>query len=408
MISGALLMKLNISYLYFAAVCLGIANGLTDFWLLQDFGKFIVNIFTKIFSFLSVPIISLSIISTLSKFSSDRKDKEIWRRTLIYTIFTTIVSAFISAILYLLIHPSNVKNFINDGSFVKQKQNISYAGYLLKSIPSNIISPFLEQNVLGVLLISILVGIAISRVPDKDAKENITKIFDGLYKVFSIITGWVIIVLPLGLFGFVSVAVDQIHNSSGLFSVGEYLSVIIFANLIQGFFILPILLKLKGLNPFKIMQKMAPALSAGFFTKSSSAVLPITLKNVEEKLKVDSRISRFVLPLCTSINMNGCAAFIFTTVIYVMQNEGMNITLGTMATWIVISTIAAIGNAAVPMGCFFLSLSLLSSMNISVVLLGIILPFYSIIDMIETCLNVWSDSCITIMVNEDVKKVRII
>lgn len=98
--------------------------------------------------------------------------------------------------------------------------------------------------------------------------------------------------------------------------------------------------------------------------------------------------------------MNGCAAFIFTTVIYLMQNHGMEISLPMMVLWVFISTIAAIGNAGVPMGCFFLSASLLASMNVPITLMWLILPFYSLIDMLETSLNVWSDSCVAKVVNE--------
>jgi Na+/H+-dicarboxylate symporter len=129
------------------------------------------------------------------------------------------------------------------------------------------------------------------------------------------------------------------------------------------------------------------------------ATLPLTMSASEDNLLLDKKISRFVLPLCTKINMNGCAAFIFVTVIYLMQNHGSQITLGTMIIWILVSTVAAVGNAGVPMGCFFLSASLLASMNVPIHLLGIILPFYSIIDMLETALNVWSDSCVAITVN---------
>lgn len=394
------------SYLYFIAILLGITNGLADIVLLQKLGQIIANIFTNVFKSLSIPIISLSIIVTLSKFCANNKDRKIWQRTVLYTLSTTIISASISAILYLLINPVNITNVDDTGNLVGQGQDVTYVSYLLKSIPSNLISPFLEQNILGILLISIAIGIAISQISDKEIKRSSAQIFYGLHKVFSIITSWVITILPIGLFGFVSVATNEMNHSDELFSILEYLMVIVLANLVQGIIILPALLIFRSINPFDTMKKMMPALAAAFFTKSSAAVLPITLKRAEEKLKIDSKVSRFVLPLCTSINMNGCAAFIFTTVIYVMQNEGITITLGTMAVWIIIATIAAIGNAGIPMGCFFLSLSLLSSMNVSVILLGIILPFYSIIDMIETALNVWSDSCVAIMVNEDVKEMQ--
>ena len=86
-----------------------------------------------------------------------------------------------------------------------------------------------------------------------------------------------------------------------------------------------------------------------------------------------------------------------------MQNNGLEVGLATMLLWIVIATIAAIGNAGVPMGCFFLSASLLTSMNVPIALLGLILPFYSLIDMLETALNVWSDACVVKVIDQQVK-----
>ena len=86
-----------------------------------------------------------------------------------------------------------------------------------------------------------------------------------------------------------------------------------------------------------------------------------------------------------------------------MQNAGIEIGFGTVIAWIFIATIAAVGNAGVPMGCYFLTISLLSSMNVPVLLMGIILPVYAVIDMIETAVNVWSDASVANMVNKDLK-----
>jgi Na+/H+-dicarboxylate symporter len=132
--------------------------------------------------------------------------------------------------------------------------------------------------------------------------------------------------------------------------------------------------------------------------------MPITINMAEKNLGIRPQVSRFVLPLCTTINMNGCAAFIFGTVIFALQNQGVPITLTTIGMWIVISTIAAIGNAGVPMGCFFLSASLRTSMGVPISVLAIILPFYALIDMVETALNVWSDSCVAAMVEQRLRE----
>ena len=88
-----------------------------------------------------------------------------------------------------------------------------------------------------------------------------------------------------------------------------------------------------------------------------------------------------------------------------MQDAGYELSMGTMATWLFIAVIAAIGNAGVPMGCYFLTLSLMSGIGAPIGLMGVILPIYTIIDMIETAENVWSDASVCAMTNHDLKDV---
>ena len=86
-----------------------------------------------------------------------------------------------------------------------------------------------------------------------------------------------------------------------------------------------------------------------------------------------------------------------------MQNAGFEITLGTMVTWLFVAVLAAVGNAGVPMGCYFLTLSLMSSLGAPLGLMGVILPIYTIIDMIETAENVWSDAAVCAMTDHDLE-----
>jgi Na+/H+-dicarboxylate symporter len=387
--------------LYLIAIALGVASGMSEIPLLQNFGLMISDLFIKIFKCISLPIIALSLIVTLASYQDDGGMKSIWKRTLLYTLTTTIVAAALSCLLYIVIAPKNV-HAVADGEALKASvvQGKSYFAHLSNLIPSNIFSPFLEHQVLGVLLVGMTVGISIRQIRDVDARQTITNFFKGAHGIFLVITNWVVAIIPLGLYGFITATVVQLKQGMEIKGIGEYLAVVVLANVIQGFVILPLWLKFNHIHPFKAMRGMLPALSLAFFSKSSAGTLPVTMETAEKNLKIDHKIARFVLPLCTTINMNGCAAFIFATVIYLMQNFGMEISYGTLFMWIFISTIAAVGNAGVPMGCFFLSASLLASMDVPITLLGVILPFYSIIDMIETSLNVWSDACVTMVVDK--------
>ena len=388
--------------LYSVMILLGVFSGMSDIAVLKTLGLFIADVFIRIFKCISLPIIALSIIVTLSNYRSDGIMKAVWRRTMCYTLGTTLVAAGISCLLYILIHPSMV-HVVTEVPSKLPTNHMGYLQYVANLIPSTIFSPFLEQQVISVLFLGIIVGVAIRFIPDVDARQTITHFFRGAHGLFMVITHWVIAIIPLGLYGFITTTVIQLRAGTAIKGIGEYLLIIVLANLVQGFIILPLWLRSHGIKPMVAMKGMLPALSLAFFSKSSVGTLPVTMDTVEKNLHVKPEISRFVLPLCTSINMNGCAAFIFATVIYLMQNHGIEVSLATMGLWVIVATVAAIGNAGVPMGCFFLSASLLASMNVPITLMGIILPFYSLIDMLETALNVWSDSCVAKVVDEKVR-----
>lgn len=390
----------NIPLLYAFMIGLGVVAGMSDLGVLTSLGLLISELFIKIFKCISLPIISLSIVVTLANYKIDGFMSNVWKRTISYTFATTFIAATISCLLYLLIAPSVVHTVVQSNLDTPAVTNSGYWGYLTTLIPSNVLSPFLDQQVMAVLLLSIVIGFAVRKIPEEDSRKTLVSFFRGAHAMFLIITGWIITFIPLGLFGFITSTVVQLRSGMDIKGIGQYLLLIVLANLIQGFVVLPLWLKKNGIKPFKAMKAMMPALSLAFFSKSSVGTLPVTMNTIEKNLQVDSKISRFVLPLCTSINMNGCAAFIFTTVIYLMQNHGMPVSLATMGLWIFIATIAAVGNAGVPMGCFFLSVSLLSSMNVPITLMGVILPFYGLIDMLETALNVWSDACVTKIVHD--------
>ena len=390
---------INTPMIYALMIGLGIASGMSDVGFLKELGLLVSDLFIKLFKCISLPIISLSIIVTLANYRTDSLMKGIWQRTIKYTFTTTFIAAVISCLLYLLIEPSTVQVHLVANAN-KSTSNLGYLTYLANVVPTNLLAPFLEQQVMGVLFLSIVIGFAVRQIPEEDSRETLTRFFRGAHGMFLAMTRWIIAFIPLGLYGFITSTVVQLRSGMDIKGIGQYLLIIVLANLIQGFVVLPLWLKMNRIKPFSAMRSMIPALSVAFFSKSSVGTLPVTMSTIEKNLQVKPEISRFVLPLCTSINMNGCAAFIFATVIYLMQSHGMPISLATMGLWVFVATIAAIGNAGVPMGCFFLSVSLLSSMNVPITLMGVILPFYGLIDMLETALNVWSDACVTKIVND--------
>lgn len=386
--------------IWIAALVLGAVLGVLGLGWLDATMEFIATVYTRLFQLLAVPTIVLAVITTFASFGTKGSGR-IFGQTLTYTLLTTLAAAVVGAILYVLIAPGNLPLEAANGQeqLAAVNQELSYSEHIISIIPNNLVRPFLEGNVLSLLILAFAIGIALSRLPESENKAVVVKGVLGLQDLlFKLISG-LIWTLPLGIVAFSAQLSAQLSAGVVASSIGKYVLVVLGGNFIQFFIVLPLLLLAKGLNPIHVLSRMMPAVLMALFTKSSAATLPVTLDSAQNRLGVSSRIAKFVLPICTTINMNGCAEFILVTSLFVMQNGGMDITFGTIALWVLISVISAVGNAGVPMGCYFLTLSLMSGIGAPIAILGIILPIYAIIDMVETAENVWSDSCVCAIVN---------
>ncbi|MCL4102994.1 dicarboxylate/amino acid:cation symporter [Fibrobacter sp. HC4] len=389
------------------ALVLGALLGLIQSEGLQNLINFIASVYTRLFQFVAVPTIALALMTTLSALGVQKNTGRIFGRTIIYTLLTTFAAAFVGLLLYKIIGPGNLPMDLVSGGAAEVPQNLSamsYYDHFLSIVPNNVVQPFLSGNVLGILMVAAAVGLGLAFMPDSDNKHALVKVILGLRELLFTLIRALVWALPLGVVAFAAQLSAQVNAGVVVGSLGKYLAVVMGGNAIQFFIVLPLFLLARGLNPLHVLKKMSPAVMMAFFTKSSAATLPVTMQSAEDNLKVKPEVARFVLPICTTINMNGCAAFILVTSLFVMQNSGVELTLGTMITWVFISVLSAVGNAGVPMGCYFLTLSLMVGMNANIGVMGVILPLYAVIDMIETAENVWSDSCVCAMTNKDLSK----
>ena len=395
-------------WLWLGALVVGTVLGMLGVGWIDSVTNFVATIYTRLFQFVAIPTIALAVTTTLARFGTQKDTGRIFRHTLTYTLLTTVAAAAVGMLLYRFIAPDNLPLDAIQGDTgidsVKQELgDASYIDYIIGIVPDNVLRPLVEGNVLSLLLIAVAVGIALARMPETDSKRTLMNGLNGLQNLVSTLIHWLIDILPIGIIAFAAQLSAEVTAGTVVTSIGKYVAVILGGNLLQFCVVLPLFLMARGLNPIRVARAMTPAVLMALFTKSSAATLPVTIQSAEERLGVASRVARFVLPICTTINMNGCAAFIFVTSLFVMQNGGVEITWGTMIMWLFISVVAAIGNAGVPMGCYFLTLSLMSGVGAPIAIMGIILPVFTVLDMIETAENVWSDSCVAAMTDRDIR-----
>ncbi|WP_353277453.1 dicarboxylate/amino acid:cation symporter [Wolbachia endosymbiont (group B) of Villa cingulata] len=366
-----------------------------------EVAKLFSDIFISLLKLISLPLVFLSIVSTISGLKDSIEIKVLLKKTLFYTLLTTIIAAFVALSFYLFIDPVR-KNFISNTIESVSDSNHNYFSYLKSLIPSNFVQVFLENNVIGSILIAFLMGGAIISL-SKEKQDILHQIFSALFDTLLRIAQGLLKFIPLVVWSFITCFLYELKGGSEFHSLFWYFACIMSANFVQAFVILPLLMWHKGISPIQTMKGVMPALTLAFFSKSSSATLPTTIECVQNQLKVPKKLSSFILPICTTVNMNACAAFILITVMFVAEMNGHTFSLSEMFIWIFLATGAAIGNAGVPMGCYFMATSYLVSMNVPLYIMGLILPIYTIIDMFETAINVWSDICITQIINKEFK-----
>ena len=395
-------------WLWLGALVVGTVLGMLGVGWIDSVTNFVATIYTRLFQFVAIPTIALAVTTTLARFGTQKDTGRIFRHTLTYTLLTTVAAAAVGMLLYRFIAPDNLPLDAIQGDTgidsVKQELgDASYMDYIIGIVPDNVLRPLVEGNVLSLLLIAVAVGIALARMPETDSKRTLMNGLNGLQNLVSTLIHWLIDILPIGIIAFAAQLSAEITAGTVVTSIGKYVAVILGGNLLQFCVVLPLFLMARGLNPIRVARAMTPAVLMALFTKSSAATLPVTIQSAEERLGVDSRVARFVLPICTTMDVSGCGAFTFVTSLFVMQNGGVEITWGTMIMWLFISVVAAIGNAGVPMGCYFLTLSLMSGVGAPIAIMGIILPVFTVLDMIETAENVWSDSCVAAMTDRDIR-----
>ena len=340
--------------LWIGALVVGVILGVLGLGWLNSLMDFVATVYVRLFQLLAVPTIVLAVITTFATFGSKGSGR-IFGRTLTYTLLTTFAAAAVGALLYVIIAPANlsVETISQGEQTVDEGIQLTYYDHLLSLIPNNIVRPFLEGNVLSLLLLAFAIGIGLSKLPNSVNKSVVVKGLLGLQELLFLLIRWLIWTLPLGIVAFSAQLSAQVSAGVVADSIGKYVLVVLGGNVIQFFVVLPLFLLARGLNPLHVLGRMMPAVLMALFTKSSAATLPVTMETAESRLGVRKEIARFVLPICTTINMNGCAAFILVTSLFIMQNGGTAITVPTILLWILISVISAIGNAGVPMGCYF-------------------------------------------------------
>ncbi|XP_050529944.1 excitatory amino acid transporter 1 isoform X2 [Daktulosphaira vitifoliae] len=248
------------------------------------------------------------------------------------------------------------------------------------------------SNVLGLVAFSVVFGICIGKLGN--AGKPILALFDSLGEAVMLMTNWVIWLSPIGVLFLVAAKVLEITNFSVLIGrLGLYFITVVFGLFVHGFVLLPLMYTaFTRRSPFTFTMNMGQAIITAFGTASSSASLPISMACLEENNKIDVRVSRFVMPIGATINMDGTALYEAVAAIFISQLRGMELSMGKIAAVSVTATMASIGAAGIPQAGLVTMVMVLDTLGLPAKDVSLIIAVDWLLDRFRTTVNVMGDA----------------
>ena len=357
------------------------------------------NVFLSIIQMIIVPLIFASIVVALTNLGAKDKLKTLGLGVGTYFVITTTIAILVAISLASIIAPGSIL----DLTALQETHNLSEEdlkvtdGFSLDDIPNavsniiprNPISSYLEGQMLSILIFAVIVGLSMAVLP----KESVKPLLDVLESVQKITLHILIIsmkIVPFAVFGLIvgMVAKVGIETMGGL---GAYMATVVLGLGIM-LFVYTMILKFVAKRPVSsTFSKFRNPQTLAFSTASSMATMPVTLKTAEEDLKIDTRVSKFVIPLGTTVNMDGTALYQVIAVFFLAQLFAIELSIISILVIIVTSLLASIGTPAVPGAGVIVLSTILITVGIPPIGILLLISVDRILDMIRTMVNVTGD-----------------
>ncbi len=394
------------------------------------------DIFIQGLKLIIVPLVTTSIILAVANLTKHGDGStgfgRLTGKTLGYYAATSVISVLLGLAVVNLLSPGlttddagqtvgilegqDLSAFAGDQQAVDEKvggkQATDFLDVFREMVPPNLIEAAAQGKLLGLIIVSILIGFFLSKSDGEPAR--VVKTFtQGVYDLTMAITDLVLKLAPLGIIGLIAATLGEQYAKlvpddrldtfvSGLtmFAGGAVLALAI-----HFFIVMPlILLFVARVNPIRHYRAMMPALLTAFSTASSSATLPVTMECVEDRAGVSRKTASFVLPLGATVNMDGTALYECVAAIFICQAFGIELTFAQQFLVVITAVLTSIGVAGVPSASLVAIVVILTAVQdalpagslpegvLLVSGLGLLFVFDRPLDMVRTAVNVFSDS----------------
>jgi Na+/H+-dicarboxylate symporter len=402
-------MKIKLHTKIFFGLVFGIIAGLVfkeKVLFIEPVGTVFLNLITMIV----VPLVFVSLMLGTASLGDVKKLGRIGAKTSIYFVITTIIAICVGLFLANVVQPGrglpdnvqaqlleNYEARAQDG-IKRMEEKPSIIEILVNIVPTNPVKAFIEGNMLQIIFMAILFGIVLTLIPTEKS-ETLVKMLDALNDIFIQVVHIVMKVAPYGVFA-LSAAVIGRFGVDILLTLLKYCIVVIGGLILYGVTFNSLSVGILGrTNPIYFFRAVKEAIIIAFSTSSSMATLPVAMESVEH-IGVKREYSSFVIPLGSTVNMDGTALYQGVSAVFIAQIYSINLGLTGQVTIVLMAVMASIGAAGVPMAGIIALALVLKQLGIPLEGIALILGVERLLDMVRTCVNVLGNMACSVVIQE--------
>jgi Na+/H+-dicarboxylate symporter len=385
----------------------------------SNYIKPIGSIFVRMLELIAVPLVLASLVSGIASLSDIRKLSRMGGKTILFYLITTVFAITIGLTIVNLLEPgaslpqetrdqltsSYNQAVVDRGAKAEEVLKRSPMQPIVDIVPRNFFAAAADNSqMLQVVFVAILLGIGLIQINQNKAKP-LLDFFDSLNDVIIRIVDIIMMVAPYGVFALmggliVDLAGDDLNKAVDLLgALGWYMLAVISGLIIHFLVVYQSLFKLFSKMKFSTFIKgIRPAMLLGFSTSSSAATLPVTMECVEKNLGVNEEVASFVLPVGSTINMDGTSLYQAVAAVFIAQALGLGLDWTDQLTIVITATLASIGAAGVPGAGIIMLVIVLKSIDVPVEGIALILGVDRILDMMRTTLNITGDAAVAVAI----------
>ena len=359
------------------------------------------TLFLNALKMMIIPLILAAVVSGVASLGDIRKLGRIGGATIVYYFFTTAIAVLIGLIMVNIIQPGVGLQLNNTGmpENILGKEDTGISDILLSLISPNLIDSAANTQLLPIIVFAILFSAALTTLGERGVP--VIRFFDGVNDAMMKLVVWLMYFAPIGIFALVAGRLGKAGGGEAFLNeitaVGLHV-VTVLSGLAVHFTVLFLILFFIAGRGMDYLVTMLRALLTAFGTASSSATLPLTMECVREN-GIDERAVRFVLPLGSTVNMDGTALYEAAAVMFIAQAYGVDLGIGQQAIIFMTATLAAVGAAGIPEAGLVTMIIVLKAVGLPLEGISLLLAVDWFLDRFRTSVNVWGDSVGAAVIN---------